>query len=154
MSNNYACCKGCFVCSATEGGVHSGGCCGSTLCSSRGWEKQVKAWLKAEEKFKQNQGAMTTRWLIAEQLYKVQLDEWLDAELQHHNNVEDWLDAEQQYNEQYRRERLMAMLRAERQAEQPVRPPKRVNRVNVPASGRTPKTSATAKVAALAHGGG
>lgn len=98
---------------------------------------------------------MTTRWLIAEQLYKVQLDEWLDAELKHHDNVEDWLDAEQQYNERDREERLMAMLRAERQAErqQPVRPPKRVNRVNIPARGKAPTTSATAKVA-VAHGAG
>lgn len=97
---------------------------------------------------------MTTRWLIAEQLYRVQVGEWLEAEQQHRVTIEDWLEAEQQHNEEYRRERLMAMLRAERQAEQPVRPPKRVNRVNIPASGRTPKTSATAKVAALAHGGG
>ena len=151
--SNHACCKGCFVCGATEGGVHSNGCCGSTLCSPRSWEKQVKAWLKAEEMFKKNQGAMTTRWLIAEQLYKVQVDEWLEAEQQHRVTVEDWLAAEQQHNEEYRRERLMAMLRAEREAEQPVRPPKKVNRVNVPASGRTPRTSATARVAALAHGG-
>ena len=54
-----ACSKGCFICSNTGDGPatgrnsHSSGCCGSTLCDSRGWEKQTAKWLKAEKQWKQ-----------------------------------------------------------------------------------------------------
>jgi hypothetical protein len=147
-----ACSKGCFVCGGHETGIHDGGCCASTRCNSRMWDRQVKKWLDAEKKWKANGKAMITRWLIAEQLYKVQVESWLAAEQQHRVTVEDWLVAEQLYNEQDRENRLMAMVRAERQAEQPVRPPRKVNRVNVPAKPRTPVTSATKMTAVAMHG--
>lgn len=139
--SEIACNLGCFICSGVEGGPHDGQCCASKTCNSGAWDRQTKKWLDAETKWKKNAGAMTTRWLIAEQLYHLQVKEWLSAELQHHTNVEDWLLAEQQHQ----------AVEQQRQRERRV---KKVNRVNVPARPRTPTTSATKKAQAVLHGAG
>jgi hypothetical protein len=135
--SDYACSKGCFICNGTEAGNHNGSCCASTRCNSRGWDRQISAWLKAEQKYKKTVESMTTRWLIAEQLYLVQVEEWLVAEQQ-------WV-AESSAREAAAQVRRGQELRAQ----------KKVNRVNVPARGKTPTTSASQRVAAMtgvAHG--
>lgn len=66
-----ACSRGCFCCNnqgdgpATGRNAHSGACCGSTLCDSRQWNKQLEAWIAAEDAHKK----AVTEWLLAEAVF-------------------------------------------------------------------------------------
>ena len=67
----HACSQGCFCCDNKGDGpavgrnAHSSSCCKSTLCNSYAWDKQVKKWLAAEDKYKKE----VTKWLLAEQVF-------------------------------------------------------------------------------------
>ena len=68
-----ACSRGCFCCNnagdgpATGRNTHSTACCGSTLCDSTLWKKQVKEWLTLEDQYKNKKAV--TEWLLAEAVF-------------------------------------------------------------------------------------
>lgn len=127
---SMACSRGCFVCKnrgdgpATGRNAHSGGCCGSTLCDSHGWDQQVKTWLKAKSKWKKE----VTMWLLAEKLHAEQCATWLAAEQQYAADCQVWLRAQAEFR---------ATLRS--------RAVKRVRVQAAPASPQTVKVRAVAR---------
>lgn len=136
MSERIACSRGCWICDQ-RGDLpesdHSGGCCGSTLCDSSRWNKQVEKWLAAEDRYKarikKNQDAMTVRWLIAESIWK---EEQAQKEQANAADVEAWLAAEQEF-------RSTLTLKA----------PKRVHRER---NANSPQIAAKQRAAAAVHG--